>query len=131
VNYQSLFQGNLAELAGVVALHDATIAFDQATVYGVSSTSDLINTLVKFYVDSIRASQLTGVLAGLPGMRPIKQVVNATMNMFTEPVKAYPRVLHGMRNSAVTSAQVTTVEIFNVMTALTNALQASLEFANG
>jgi hypothetical protein len=80
---------------------------------------------------SVKDSQVGGILGGLPGVRPVKQVMTTAASMLTEPFKSYPRVLHGMRNSAKATAQVTAVEFFNVLTAVTVATQSSLEFAQG
>jgi hypothetical protein len=64
-------------------------------------------------------------------VRPIKQVARSAVSLLTEPVRAYPKVLHGLRHSAASTAEVSAVELFNIVTSITMVTQASLQFAHG
>ena len=66
-------------------------------------------------------------MGGIPGVRPVRNVIGAATNVVQQPISQYPRVVRGLRDGVSQGLVKTTVEVCNVASTLAFALQSALE----
>ena len=76
---------------GSDALTDATLHLSRLDLRGVSGSAALVAQAKEAYLAMITSEQVLSIAGGIPGVRPVKQVLGTAATMVTEPVKAYPR----------------------------------------
>ena len=131
LNVKEILAGKYEELFGLMSLNKANLMLPNVVVKAVTGAPRLAQEIASQYANHVKNSQIPGIVGGVPLVRPVVNLAQATVKGVMEPLTQFPWVFHGLRDGITATAQSGTVEFCNVATSLTFALQAALELAHG
>jgi autophagy-related protein 2 len=128
---KDILAGKYEELFGLMSLDKANLVLPNVVVKAVTGAPRLAQEIALQYATHVKNTQIPGIVGGVPLVRPVVNLAQAAVKGALEPLTQFPWVFHGLYDGITATAQSGTVEFCNVATALTFALQASLELAHG
>ncbi|CCG82755.1 Autophagy-related protein 2 [Taphrina deformans PYCC 5710] len=132
LDLKSLRSGRTTELKNLFILEESQMFLKHVVLYGICGTSRMVQTLNDIWLDHIKTTQLSNVLAGVSAIRSFASFSGGLRKLVMEPISDYRRdgrLVPGMKRGIGSFVKTTGNEAIRLGAKLAIGTQGMLESA--